>query len=142
MIDHLDDVPVSEPSYPGVSKREQSAIIDLSIIMILMLFASLTLNAIREEKDTPTWVNIVLFLSVWGLYEPFAIAYGCTPGNYIMKIRVVDVNDRTKKIVLWKAFVRCVLKASLGWLSLLIARLNPQRRAIHDFGAGSVMIQK
>lgn len=142
MIDHLDDVPVSEPSYPVLVKRVQSSFIDILIIVLLMLFASLLLNAIGEEKDTPAWINVVLFLSIWGLYEPLAIAYGCTVGNYITRIRVVDANNYQKRIALWKAFVRYALKATLGWVSFLSIHFDSQRRAIHDFGAGSVMIQK
>lgn len=73
MIDHLDDVPVSEPSYPVLVKRVQSTFIDFLIIVVLMLLASLLLNAIGDEKDTPTWINVVLFLGIWGLYEPLAV---------------------------------------------------------------------
>lgn len=142
MIDHLDDVPVSEPSYPVLVKRVQSTFIDFLIIVVLMLLASLLLNAIGDEKDTPTWINVVLFLGIWGLYEPLAVAYGCTVGNYLLRIRVVDANNYQKKIALWKAYVRYALKATLGWVSFLSVHFDPQRRAIHDFGAGSVMIQK
>ncbi|WP_153659838.1 RDD family protein [Chitinophaga sp. SYP-B3965] len=142
MINHLDDVPVTEPTYPVLVKRVQSTFIDFLIIVLLMLLASMLLNAIGDEEDTPTWINVVLFLTIWGLYEPLAIAYGCTVGNYITRIRVVDINNYQKKIALWKAFVRYALKASLGWVSFLSIHSNPQRRAIHDLGAGSVMIQK
>jgi uncharacterized RDD family membrane protein YckC len=41
-----------------------------------------------------------------------------------------------------QAFFRYVLKISLGWISFLTMHSNSQRRAIHDFAAGSVMIKK
>lgn len=135
-------IPASEPTYPVLLKRVQSTFIDFLVIVMLMLFASLLLNAIGEEKDTPAWINVVLFLSIWGLYEPLAIAYGCTVGNYMVRIRVVDIHDNQQKIPLWRAFIRYGLKVALGWVSFLSIHFNPQRRAIHDLGAGSVMMEK
>ena len=47
----------------------------------------------------------------------------------------------TKKINILQALIRYILKVGLGWISFLTIHSNKERRAIHDFAAGSVMIE-
>ncbi|MBO9151211.1 RDD family protein [Chitinophaga sp. GCM10012297] len=135
---HSSDLEVIE--YPLLIKRIQSATADFLVIILLMLVASKLLEALGEDR--PDWVNIVLFIAVWGVYEPLCTAFACTAGNLVCGIRVRDVKDPGKRICLGKAYIRYILKAALGWLSFLTIHSNPERRAIHDLGAGSVMIIK
>lgn len=67
---------------------------------------------------------------------------GSTLGNYLMKIKVRDNLNTIKRINLLQSYIRFVLKFLLGWVSFLTIHGNKQRRAIHDFAAGSVMIEK
>jgi uncharacterized RDD family membrane protein YckC len=67
---------------------------------------------------------------------------GCTLGNYLMKIRVKRFADNKRKINLLQAYIRFVVKVLLGWISFLTINSNKERRAIHDFVAGSVMLEK
>ena len=137
---HLETIEPGTPVYPLLLKRVQSTIADLLVIVLLMLLASKLLEALGE--DAPDWVNVILFFVIWGVYEPVCIAYACTVGNLLTGIRVRDANAPAKKIPLWRAYIRYALKTCLGWLSFLTIHSNPQRRAIHDLGAGSVMILK
>lgn len=135
---HSSELEVIE--YPLLIKRIQSSVADFLAVVLLMLLASKVLEALGE--GTPPWVNIVLFLAVWGVYEPVCTACACTFGNLLSGIRVRDVKDTGRRICLGKAYIRYVLKVALGWLSFLTIHSNPERRAIHDLGAGSVMIVK
>lgn len=127
--------------YPVLLKRVQSTFIDLLVIVGMMFLASLLLNALGGE-ETPDEINILLFIVIWALYEPVCTALGGTIGNLLTGIRVRDNRDVSRKIPFWKAFIRYLLKINLGWLSFVTIHFNPRRRAIHDLGAGSVMIER
>lgn len=125
-------------NYPSLSERVQSTFIDTIIIVVLMF----SFSAILEKyDDAPDWVRIALFAGVFLVYEPVCTSLGCTIGNYIKGIRVRRFADTTKRINIFQAVVRYVLKLILGWISFLTMHSNTEKRAIHDFAAGSVMIK-
>ena len=126
--------------YPSLSDRFQSTFIDLIFIIIVMFVFASILERFNEEA--PDWVRIVLFFGLWAVYEPLCTTLGFTIGNYAKGIRVRNFSDPRKKINFLQAFFRYVLKSWLGWLSFLTIHFNNERRAIHDFVAGSVMIRK
>ena len=132
-----------EVRYPDLKTRIQSTFID-TILMVGLMFLAGTLlekiNPSQEEEDG--WIRGVIFISIWGVYEPLSMTIGCTLGNYLMKIRVKRHSDSNKRINLLQAYVRFVIKILLGWISFLTIHSNKERRAIHDFAAGSVMIEK
>ena len=132
-----------EANYPELKTRVQSTFID-GIFMIGLMFLAGTIlekiNPSQEEEDG--LVRAIIFVSIWAIYEPLATTMGCTLGNYLMKIRVKKHQDTAKKINLLQAFVRFILKFFLGWISFLTIHSNKERRAIHDFAAASVMIEK
>ena len=127
----------SQASYPSLSDRFQSTFIDLILIIMMMFVIS---SILEKYENTPDWIRIVLFVGIWGIYEPVCTSLGCTIGNYIKNIRVRKHNDTTRRINLFQALIRYVLKALLGWISFLTIHSNKERRAIHDLAAGSVMI--
>ena len=98
------------------------------------------INPSQEEEDG--WVRGLIFIGIWGVYEPVAMTIGCTLGNYLMKIRVKKFASASKRINLLQAYTRFVVKMLLGWVSFLTINSNKERRAIHDFAAGSVMVEK
>jgi uncharacterized RDD family membrane protein YckC len=132
-----------ETTYPDLKTRVQSTFID-TMLMVALMFAFATIlekiNPGQEGEDGA--IRAILFISVWGLYEPVAMTIGCTLGNYMMKIRSRQFNDDKKRINIFQAFLRFVVKVLLGWLSFITISSNKERRAIHDFAAGSVMINK
>ena len=125
--------------YPSLSDRVQSTFIDLMFIMLMMFaFASI----LDRFQNPPDWIRIVFFFAIWAIYEPLCTTLGATIGNAIKGIRVRRVTDTNKRINFFQAFARYVFKAALGLISFLTMHSNPERRAIHDFIGGSVMIRK
>ena len=125
--------------YPSLSDRVQSTFIDLMFIMLMMFaFASI----LDRFENPPDWIRIVFFFAIWAIYEPLCTSLGATIGNAIKGIRVRSITDTSKRINFFQAFARYLFKAALGWLSFITMHSNPERRAIHDFIGGSVMIIK
>jgi uncharacterized RDD family membrane protein YckC len=92
-------------------------------------------------ENVPDWVRIVLFFGLWALYEPLMTTFGGTLGNRIKGIRVRQKSHPVLKISFPQAFIRYLIKACLGWLSFITINTNKEKRAIHDFVSGSVMIK-
>lgn len=124
--------------YPDLKDRIQSTFIDAILLVILMIVFAAVLD---KYENVPDWVRIAIFVGLFVVYEPLFMALGCTLGNYMKGIRVRKHTDATKKINILQAIIRYPIKFGLGWLSFLTIGSNPQRRAIHDMAAGSVMIK-
>ena len=124
--------------YPQLSDRVQSTFVDTILLIVLMfVFASV----LDKFENVPDWVRILMFASLFIIYEPVCMVFGSTLGNYIKGIRVRKNNDSTKRINIFQAIVRYPVKVLLGWVSFLTIHSNPKRRAIHDLVSGSVMIK-
>ena len=124
--------------YPTLVKRIQSIFIDAITILLAMFAISAIIDRVGEVPD---WLRAVLFIALCGVYEPLSMAFGCTLGNYIMGIRVRKASDEKHTINIFQSYLRFILKFILGWLSFITIHTDRQRRAIHDLGAGSVMIE-
>lgn len=124
--------------YPLLLDRVQSIFIDGILIIVLMFVFAAILD---RYEDTPDWVRIVLFFSLWAIYEPLFVIFGCTLGQYVKKIRVRRHSNPARHINIIQSFFRWLFKAFLGWFSFLTINFNPEKRAIHDFVSGSVMIK-
>ena len=127
-----------QTEYPLLGDRVQSSFIDVILIIILMfVFASV----LDRYENVPDWVRIVLFIGLWAVYEPVCTTLGGTVGNYAKGIRVRRHGGITKRINIFQALLRYILKIGLGWLSFVTIHSNTERRAIHDLAVGSVMIK-
>jgi uncharacterized RDD family membrane protein YckC len=124
--------------FPLLGDRVQSTFIDTMLIIISMFVISAVLD---RFDNVPDWVRISLFVGIWLVYDPLCTALGCTLGNYVKGLRVRQHNDTTKKINIVLAVFRYIIKVSLGWISFLTINSNSEKRAIHDFIAGSVVIK-
>ena len=131
--------PSVQIEYPSLADRVQSTFIDTIFIIVLMFISASLLD---RYENAPKWIRIALFFGIWGVYEPLCTTLGGTIGNLIKGIRVRRTGDTGKRINILQAFFRYVFKIALGWISFLTMHSNPQKRAIHDFAAGSVMIKK
>jgi len=132
-----------EPAYPSLSRRIQSIFIDGLLMIGLMLVSAWVLDNINpEQKEGDEWIRAVLFIGIWGVYEPLAMTFGCTLGNYFIKIRVRKHGDTGKKINIIQAYVRFVIKILLGWISFITISFTAEKRAIHDFASGTIMLDK
>lgn len=127
-----------EEKYPLLGDRIQSTFIDMFLIIIMMFVFS---GILDKFDNVPDWVRIVLFVGLFIAYEPLCTTLGFTVGNYIKGIRVRRFSDTTKRINIFQAIIRYIIKVLLGWISFLTINSNPKRRAIHDMAAASVMIK-
>src|SRR5580704_4974844 len=123
-----------EPTYPTLLDRVQSIFIDVFFLFALtFVFAAI----LDKFEIPPDWIRVALFFALWAIYEPLATTMGCTLGQYVKRIRVKDHEDPAKRIAFFPSLIRYVLKTILGWVSFLTISTNKERRAIHDFVAGS-----
>ena len=86
-------------------------------------------------------VNLISDIVLAFYFTGFHAAHGMTPAKALFGLRVVDPSGR--KPGLLKSFLRSlVLIFSMGLLFLPFAYvfLNPQRRALHDFVAGTYVV--
>ena len=63
---------------------------------------------------------------------------GSTVGHYLCNLRVVD-NKTGGNINFFKAVLRTLLKAVLGWLSFVTMATTRRHQAIHDLATNSTV---
>ena len=131
-------LPFMTENYPLLKDRVQSTFIDFIFLLVLSFIGAAIID---KFENVPDWVRIALFVFLVIVYEPLFTALGCTVGNYMKGIRVRQYADTTRKINIFQALIRYPIKTFLGWLSFITINSNPQRRAIHDLVAGSVVIK-
>jgi uncharacterized RDD family membrane protein YckC len=128
--------------YPELKIRVQSTFIDGVLIILLMFVAAWILDKAGIAEENDGWIKALVFIGIWGVYEPVSMVLGCTIGNYLMKVRVRKHSHPEQKINLLQAYVRFLVKMPLGWLSFLTIHSNKERRAMHDLAAGTIVIEK
>lgn len=134
------EMPVVENPYPGVSQRIIAMCLDGAVLLILLMGFSYIFSLFN---DPPVYAKMFAFLFCVLLYDPlFTTLFGGTIGHMMQGIRVKKQSNETENIIFQKALLRYVIKAFLGWVSLLVVYRNDRRKAIHDYAAGSVVIYK
>lgn len=122
---------------PTIKSRYFSTLIDVVVILLLSLGISSLFDAIGLVPD---YVRGIFFVVVIVLYEPILVTFGATVGQLLLGIRVRNFKNPEKKIVSPLILLRFIIKLFLGWLSFITVTFNINRRAIHDFASGSIMI--
>jgi uncharacterized RDD family membrane protein YckC len=87
--------------------------------------------------------NIIFYVILVLYMTGFQAAHGQTPAKAIMRLRVVDQDGQKPGFT--RAFLRAlVFSASFYFygIPLFYAFFNPQRRALHDFAAGTYVVEK
>lgn len=82
--------------------------------------------------------NLVLTLYVTGFHS----VHGQTPAKALLRLRVVDQSGRKPSVT--KSFLRAlalIFSMNLFFLPLAYAFFNPQRRTLHDFIAGTYVVE-
>jgi uncharacterized RDD family membrane protein YckC len=124
-----------EPSYPTLTRRYVSSLIDG-----LLLIAMLIVGALLLQGEGLATARVAVFIFVFLAYEPLLTSQGLTLGQYLTGIRVRRLDDVTRRIPLYAAYIRYLVKIPLGFVSFLTMSFNERQRAIHDFAAGSVVV--
>ncbi len=126
--------------YPSILKRYLSTLIDSIFILSVLVIAG---YIFRQNQGIVNQVRVGIILFVFFIYEPFCTSLFCTLGQKITGIRVrVYSAFGDEKISLFKAYLRIILKVFLGFFSFFTMIFSKEKRAIHDFAAGSVVIDK
>ena len=133
------EITTGKSDYPLLSERIQSTFIDTIFIIILMFISASWLD---KYEHAPDWIRIVLFFGIWAVYEPLCTTLGGTIGNRIKGIQVQKFGSPNKRINIFQALFRYLIKMSLGWLSFLTIHMNKERRAVHDLVVNSIMVRK
>ena len=130
---------MDEMKYGTLINRVKAAIVDFLVLMGLGLAVSTMLSVF---ENVPDFVRVILFILIFILYDPiFTSTIGATIGHLILGLRIRRSNDEDRKIIFPIALVRFILKALLGWISLLSIAVIKKKKAIHDLVAGSVVLQ-
>ncbi|MBE0597419.1 MAG: RDD family protein [Desulfuromonadales bacterium] len=121
---------------PTILRRYLSTFIDGVFILSVVIFASL---AIDSDSALAGYARIAVFLGMFFLYEPIFTSRFCTLGQKITGIRVRTFGSY-ENISIPAAYLRIIIKILLGFISLLSIPFTKDRRAVHDFASGSVVI--
>jgi len=129
---------MTQPMYAILPDRVKAAVID-SLILVALSYGISEIFSLFET--IPQSIRIISFVLIFILYDPlFTSFYGGTIGHSYSGIMVKSEKFPKKNIRLPTAFIRFVLKVSLGWISLLTVTGNEKKKAIHDYVAGSIVI--
>jgi uncharacterized RDD family membrane protein YckC len=129
---------MTEENYPGVFDRVKAIVTDGIVLIAFMFITSYIFSLFINVPDS---IRIIAFAFIFLLYDPlFTSLFGGTIGHMMNGIRVKRESDETKNILFLLAIPRYIVKASLGWISLLTVFGNKKRKAIHDYMAGSVVV--
>lgn len=124
------------PESPTILRRYFSTFIDG--IFILSVFIAISF-AIDGDSTFGNYARVAVFFIMFFFYEPIFTSRFCTIGQKITGIRVRTAVTYDN-ISIPAAYLRIIIKIFLGFISLLSIPLTKDRRAIHDFASGSIVI--
>lgn len=119
--------------YPSVSKRYFAAVIDVFVILGIFYIAS------ESPVASLAKANIFVVYAIVFLYEPVFTSKLCTLGQFMMGYRVRTLGDY-KRIGVFQALSRYIIKIPLGIISMLTIPARRDRRAIHDLVTSTIVV--
>ncbi len=123
--------------YPTIVRRYLATFIDGMVILIVMVFTSYIFS---NDTNIDILLRISIILSMFFIYEPLLTSKKCTVGQKIMGVRVRNFAN-LERISLFQAYVRIIVKIFLGIISFFSIIFSSKKRAIHDFAAGTIVIE-
>ncbi len=124
-----------EIEYPTILRRYLSTVIDGCLIVTLLI----VLPYLIGDGENTLYLRLVIAALMLFIYEPLFTSKRCTLGQKVMKIRIRRVGDY-QRISFPIALLRVIIKGLLGFISLFSIVFSKDRRAIHDFVSGSIVI--
>src|SRR5262245_14459400 len=121
--------------YPNVFRRYVATLIDAGVLwgFIVLIARSHTFT---QSAALTSSLCVALVLS----YEPLLTVYASTAGQALMRFRV-RAKEGLERIQLSQAYARLIVKYMLGVISLLTIPARPDRRAIHDLAADTIVVE-
>lgn len=158
----LPPLPLGGQRPAPLGRRVAAGLLDLIFVMLLIIPVVAALLFVLPEPAVPQLIvaalrgqpppalpsSLLLLVSavegaiIAGYMAGFLAAHGRTPAKSIFGLEVVD--ETGKKPALVRALLRGVvfaLSLSLYGAPLLYVLFNPQRRALHDFVAGTYVVE-
>lgn len=124
--------------FPGVLDRVKAIVTDSVVMLLFIIIITYTFSFFDNVPDN---AKIAAFVFIFILYDPiFTSTFGATIGHMMIGIRVKRESDETRNILFPLAILRFIVKASLGWISLVTVSGNKKGKAIHDYLVGSVVV--
>lgn len=145
----------------GRGRRLAATLIDMLLVPLLSIILIMMADVLEDAEDYQDnlWMIWVLLLAIasylilngYGLWQ-----HGQTLGKRALGIAIVDSNNQ-QPAPLWKLICIRALFFPLLFLSLLVVALSPiallplldqafifgtDRRCLHDYAAGTVVIRK
>lgn len=126
--------------YPSLNERIKAALADGVMLIIMMYLISLLFDTFEQVSDT---ARIIAFVFIFVLYDPLLTSLvGGTIGHQLIGIRVKKVTNEEQNIPIYSALLRFIVKAFLGWISLLTVASDAKKQALHDKVVRSVVLYK
>ncbi|HEU4658714.1 MAG TPA: RDD family protein [Capillimicrobium sp.] len=139
------------PTYIGLVTRAIAFAVDAAILngvaIVVAAGVTLVLSVVSVSGDLEAWIAAAggaayLLWSV-GYFATFWSTTGQTPGNRLMRIRVVAASGdaiRPRRAVLRFAALAVGAAALLAGIWLIL--IDERRRALHDFVARTVVVDE
>lgn len=122
---------VELPLYASFAARVRAWLIDVAVlagVLALVLIA----GALTSDVPGSGRVLLVLLFGIPLFYEPFFVSrYGATIGHRRANLCVVPDQMQTRP-GFWRAFVRFLIKGTLGLPSFVSMAFTTRHQAIHD----------
>ncbi len=129
---------MTEQEYPGLYQRIVAVFVDS---IILTIFVIITVDIFSYFETVTSVAKVIAFILIFFLYDPILTSFFAgTIGHKATGIRVKQANNPNKNIYFHIALIRYLIKASLGWISLLTVIGNSKKQAIHDLIVNSVVV--
>jgi uncharacterized RDD family membrane protein YckC len=123
--------------YPTILRRYLSSFIDGCFIAVCVILVP---YVIGDEENTLS-VRIIIAAIFLLVYEPLYTSKFCTLGQRIMGVRIRKFGNY-QRLSFPVALLRVTIKGLLGFISLFAIIFSKDKRAIHDYASGSIVILK
>jgi uncharacterized RDD family membrane protein YckC len=127
-----------EYQYPNILRRYFATLIDGILVLIVLIMISYTL---RGESNISTVLRVAVIIFMFFVYEPICTSRFCTLGQKLTGIRIRR-RFLHERISIPAAYLRIIVKVFLGIISFFSIPFTKNKRALHDFAVGSVVIFK
>jgi uncharacterized RDD family membrane protein YckC len=127
-----------EYQYPSILRRYFATCIDGMLVIIVFIMIS---YIFQGESNISTTIRVAAILSMFFVYEPICTSRFCTVGQKLTGIRVRKLFLH-ERISIVAAYLRIFVKVLLGIISFFSIPFSKNKRGIHDFAVGSVVIFK
>lgn len=125
-----------EYQYPTILRRYMSTFIDWLLVIIVLMVIPYIFN---RDTGASAYIRVVIAIFALFIYEPLCTSLGCTVGQKITGVRIRK-QFLHEKISIPAAYLRTFLKLLLGFISFITILFTRDKRAIHDFAVGSIVI--